>query len=114
MIDNGIEIGFRNLWEHLPDGSAGILFVLAFRLRAAMEDLSRRIILESSGDPIGRRRKLAKTSLFVVDIAELAAREVDNLDGKVVSDSVDVVRKFLGISVHLVPWLRLWVCQRDP
>lgn len=45
---------------------------------------------------------------FVIKVAKLAAGQVDDLERKVVSNAMDMVRQLLRVRVHFVLWFRLW------
>jgi hypothetical protein len=110
MVNDGLKICVGYLWKHLTNCPTGLLLRVLLCSGAPMEQLTRGIVLDTSSDPIGppARFVFAKAMCFIVDIAKLVTSQVDYLEGEVVADSVDVVRKFGGIGVHLVLGFRLW------
>lgn len=77
-----------------------------------MKGLSRRIIFDTLRNPVypGTSFRFPETLCFVVCIAKLAAGEVDDFEGKVVSNSVNMMRQLFRVSVHLILWFRLHCC----
>jgi hypothetical protein len=110
MANDGLKVCLGYLWKHLTDCPTGLLLRVLLCGGAPMEQLARRVVLDTLSDPVGpsARFVFAKPMCFIVDITKLAASQVHNLEGEVVADSVDVVRKFGGIGVHLVLGFRLW------
>lgn len=113
MGNDGLQVVVGNLGKHFSDSAMDVALGLLVRGRTSLFDLARRVVLEAPGNPVGPVTVLgfAKAVIFIICITELATGEVDDLQGEMMPNSVDMVRQLLRVGVHLVLGLGLRVCQ---
>lgn len=125
MIDDGRQVCFGNFGEHFAHGTTDVIFRALLGCWATMQCLSCRIALNLLLDPIFSIADpgLAEPRLFVVFVSELAASKVDDLEGKMVSNTMDMMGELLGVCVGFVLRLclpygqytsMLNLCYHDP
>lgn len=113
MVDDGGQVCFGNLWKHFTHSAANVIFSSFLSCWAAMHRLSVRIAFNLLDHPVlpVTSPGLAQTRLFIVFVAELATSKLDDIERKMMSYAVNVVREFLRIGMRLVLRFRLWNFQ---
>jgi hypothetical protein len=104
MIDDGSQVCFRDLGEHFTNSATSVILSLLLGREASARKLSRRVVLDLLGDPVVPVTGflLAQAACIVVYVSELAARRCYDIQGEMMSYSVDMVRQLLWIRVRLV------------
>jgi len=113
MVDDGRQVSLRNLWKHLTNSAADVILCPLLCCWTTMQRLPGRVALNLLYHPVLTiaRLGLAEAGLFIVFVTELAASKMDDVEGKVVPYAVYMMRKFLGVRVHLV--LRFGLCRHQ-
>jgi hypothetical protein len=93
MRNNGLQIRLWNLGKHLSNGVMNITLGLLFSSGMAVLYLSRRIVFKLLGNPVSPLAffVFSQTASLIIDVPEFAACKLDDVDRKMVSDSMDVM-----------------------